>query len=102
MSGHPELSALPGTLFWDRLSDPADGGSAAGRGRAGEGQEQEALGFPRHPPLCQSECEQGRPEALPTSLEEWGKPCLFTSPSLMEDGGCFPLILLYIIYRQVS
>uniref|UniRef100_A0A8C8WX73 Uncharacterized protein n=1 Tax=Panthera leo TaxID=9689 RepID=A0A8C8WX73_PANLE len=46
----------------ERPSDQAEEGSAAGGGSSGEGQEQEALGLPGHPPLCQSECEQGRPD----------------------------------------
>ncbi|XP_044891708.1 cytochrome P450 4A11-like isoform X4 [Felis catus] len=44
-----------GTLFWDRRSDHTEEGSAAGGGRAGEGQEQEALGLPGHPPICKME-----------------------------------------------
>uniref|UniRef100_A0A8C7BM72 Uncharacterized protein n=1 Tax=Neovison vison TaxID=452646 RepID=A0A8C7BM72_NEOVI len=36
----------------DRPSDQAEEGSAARGGKPGEGQEQEALGLPRHPPLC--------------------------------------------------
>ena len=43
---------------------PAEGG------RAGEGEEQEALGLPGHPPLFQSECGQERPEPLGRSTQE--------------------------------
>ncbi|XP_040311902.1 cytochrome P450 4A11-like [Herpailurus yagouaroundi] len=39
---------------------------------------------------CQSECEQGRHEALHTSLEEGGKPCCVTMSSQMEDGSSMP------------
>uniref|UniRef100_A0A8C8ZJS0 Uncharacterized protein n=1 Tax=Prolemur simus TaxID=1328070 RepID=A0A8C8ZJS0_PROSS len=44
-----------GSLQLDRPSDPAEEGSAAGGGRAGEGQEEEALGLPGHPSLGQRE-----------------------------------------------
>ncbi|XP_023975565.2 taurochenodeoxycholic 6 alpha-hydroxylase-like isoform X2 [Physeter macrocephalus] len=44
-----------GSIQTDRWSDQAEEGSPAEGGRAGEGEEQEALGFPGHPPLCQSE-----------------------------------------------
>uniref|UniRef100_A0A2K6G348 Cytochrome P450 family 4 subfamily A member 11 n=1 Tax=Propithecus coquereli TaxID=379532 RepID=A0A2K6G348_PROCO len=44
-----------GSLQLDRPSDPAEEGSPAGRRRAGEGQEEEALGLPGHPPLGQRE-----------------------------------------------
>ena len=57
-------------LFWDRRSDQGEEGSPAEGGRAGEGEEQEALGFPGHPPLCQSECGQERPEPLGRSTQE--------------------------------
>uniref|UniRef100_A0A8C4MDX5 Uncharacterized protein n=1 Tax=Equus asinus asinus TaxID=83772 RepID=A0A8C4MDX5_EQUAS len=42
-----------GTVQTDRPSDQAEEGSTAEGGRAGEGHEEEALGFPGHPPLCQ-------------------------------------------------
>ena len=57
-------------LFWDRCSDQGKEGSPAEGGRAGEGEEQEALGLPGHPPLCQSECGQERPEPLGRSTQE--------------------------------
>ncbi|XP_057400741.1 cytochrome P450 4A24-like isoform X2 [Balaenoptera acutorostrata] len=70
--GHVSLMALDtimkcafshqGSIQTDRCSDQAEESSPAEGGRAGEGEEQEALGFPGHPPLCQSECGQERPE----------------------------------------
>ncbi|XP_044626671.2 cytochrome P450 4A11-like isoform X2 [Equus asinus] len=42
-----------GSIQTDRTSDQVEEGSAAEGGRAGEGQKEEALGFPGHPPLCQ-------------------------------------------------
>ena len=50
------LSSSLEPLFCHRTSDKLEEGSPAEGGRAGEGQEEEALGFPGHPPLCQSEC----------------------------------------------
>ncbi|XP_068819708.1 cytochrome P450 4A11-like [Capricornis sumatraensis] len=50
-----------GSVQTDRRSDQGEEGSPAEGGRAGEGEEQEALGLPGHPPLCQSECGQERP-----------------------------------------
>ncbi|XP_024843319.1 cytochrome P450, family 4, subfamily A, polypeptide 11 isoform X2 [Bos taurus] len=44
-----------GSVQTDRCSDQGEEGSSAEGGRAGEGEEQEALGLPGHPPLCQSE-----------------------------------------------
>ncbi|XP_065733164.1 taurochenodeoxycholic 6 alpha-hydroxylase-like isoform X2 [Phocoena phocoena] len=44
-----------GSIQTDRWSDPAEEGSPAEGARAGEGEEQEAPGFPGHPPLRQSE-----------------------------------------------
>ncbi|XP_043303587.1 cytochrome P450 4A11-like isoform X3 [Cervus elaphus] len=44
-----------GSIRNDRCSDQGEEGSPAEGGRAGEGEEQEALGLPGHPPLCQSE-----------------------------------------------
>ncbi|XP_055442940.1 cytochrome P450 4A24-like isoform X3 [Bubalus kerabau] len=44
-----------GSVQTDRCSDQGEEGSPAEGGRAGEGEEQEALGLPGHPPLCQSE-----------------------------------------------
>ncbi|XP_058537034.1 cytochrome P450 4A4-like isoform X4 [Ochotona princeps] len=41
------------SVHLDRPSDQAEEGSSAERRRTGEGQEQEVLGFPGHPPLCQ-------------------------------------------------
>ncbi|XP_025144585.3 cytochrome P450 4A24 isoform X4 [Bubalus bubalis] len=58
-----------GSVQTDRCSDQGEEGSPAEGGRAGEGEEQEALGLPGHPPLCQSECGQERPEPLD------GLPC---------------------------
>ncbi|XP_043316218.1 cytochrome P450 4A25-like isoform X2 [Cervus canadensis] len=49
-----------GRVQMDRRSDQGEEGSPAEGGRAGEGGEQEALGLPGHPPLCQSECGQER------------------------------------------
>ncbi|XP_040833778.1 cytochrome P450 4A4-like isoform X6 [Ochotona curzoniae] len=49
----------------DRPSDQAEEGSSAARRRAGEGQEQEALGFPGHPALCQEGCP-GVPSPVPS------------------------------------
>ncbi|KAB0337790.1 hypothetical protein FD754_024988, partial [Muntiacus muntjak] len=43
-----------GRVQMDRHSDQGEEGSPAEGGRAGEGEEQEALGLPGHPPLCQS------------------------------------------------
>uniref|UniRef100_F6TKT2 Cytochrome P450 family 4 subfamily B member 1 n=1 Tax=Equus caballus TaxID=9796 RepID=F6TKT2_HORSE len=40
-------------LFCHRMSDKPEEGSPAEGGRAGEGQEEETLGFPGHPPHCQ-------------------------------------------------
>ena len=57
-------------LFWDRHSDQGEEGSPAEGGRAGEGEGQEALGLPGHPPLCQSDCGQERPEPLVRSTQE--------------------------------
>ncbi|XP_033722982.2 taurochenodeoxycholic 6 alpha-hydroxylase-like isoform X2 [Tursiops truncatus] len=51
-----------GSIQTDRWSDQDEEGSPAKGGRAGEGEEQEAPGFPGHPPLRQSECGQERPE----------------------------------------
>nr|XP_044626670.1 cytochrome P450 4A11-like isoform X4 [Equus asinus] len=42
-----------GSVQTDRTSDKLEEGSPAEGGRAGEGQEEEALGFPGHPPLFQ-------------------------------------------------
>ncbi|XP_076716580.1 cytochrome P450 4A6-like isoform X5 [Callospermophilus lateralis] len=42
-----------GNVQLDRPSDQRKEGSAAERERAGEDQEEEALGFPGHPPVCQ-------------------------------------------------
>uniref|UniRef100_A0A8C9E1I6 Uncharacterized protein n=1 Tax=Phocoena sinus TaxID=42100 RepID=A0A8C9E1I6_PHOSS len=42
-----------GSIQTDRWSDPAEEGSPAEGARAGEGEEQEAPGFPGHPPLRQ-------------------------------------------------
>uniref|UniRef100_A0A8C6E206 Uncharacterized protein n=1 Tax=Moschus moschiferus TaxID=68415 RepID=A0A8C6E206_MOSMO len=53
-----------GSIRNDRRSDQGEEGSPEEGGRAGEGEEQEALGLPGHPPLCQSECGQERPEPL--------------------------------------
>ncbi|XP_068822589.1 cytochrome P450 4A6-like [Capricornis sumatraensis] len=44
-----------GSIRNNRCSDQGEEGSPAEGGRAGEGEEQEALGLPGHPPLCQSE-----------------------------------------------
>ncbi|XP_040087171.1 cytochrome P450 4A24-like isoform X5 [Oryx dammah] len=44
-----------GSIQTDRCSDQGEEGSPAEGWRAGEGEEQEALGLPGHPPLCQSE-----------------------------------------------
>uniref|UniRef100_A0A8C5UL65 Cytochrome P450 family 4 subfamily A member 11 n=1 Tax=Microcebus murinus TaxID=30608 RepID=A0A8C5UL65_MICMU len=44
-----------GSFQLDRRSDPVEEGSPAGGRRAGEGQEEEALGLPGHPPLGQRE-----------------------------------------------
>ncbi|CAD7684335.1 unnamed protein product [Nyctereutes procyonoides] len=55
-AGTTSPPACPST---HRPSDQAEEGSATGGGRAGEGQEQEALGLPGHPPLSQSECGRG-------------------------------------------
>lgn len=63
-------------LFWDRPSYQAEKGASAGRQRAGEGQKEEALGFPGHPPLCQSECVWERPKVLPRTTEEGANPVL--------------------------
>ncbi|XP_014333207.2 cytochrome P450 4A11-like isoform X3 [Bos indicus] len=43
-----------GSVQMDRCSDQGEEGSPAEGGRAGEGEEQEALGLPGHPPPCQS------------------------------------------------
>ncbi|XP_040833769.1 cytochrome P450 4A5-like isoform X4 [Ochotona curzoniae] len=48
-----------------RSSDQAEEGSPAGRRRAGEDQEQEALGFPGHPAICQEGCP-GVPSPVPS------------------------------------
>uniref|UniRef100_A0A8C6DY27 Uncharacterized protein n=1 Tax=Moschus moschiferus TaxID=68415 RepID=A0A8C6DY27_MOSMO len=52
---------------------------------AGEGEEQEALGLPGHPPLCQSECGQERPEPLGRSTQE-ALTCTVALPPQMENG----------------
>ncbi|XP_065769667.1 cytochrome P450 4A24-like isoform X3 [Muntiacus reevesi] len=57
-----------GRVQMDRHSDQGEEGSPAEGGRAGEGEEQEALGLPGHPPLCQSECGQERPCLLSDGL----------------------------------
>ncbi|XP_055442943.1 cytochrome P450 4A24-like isoform X2 [Bubalus kerabau] len=57
-----------GSVQMDRCSDQGEEGSPAEGGRAGEGEEQEALGLPGHPPLCQSECGQERPCLLSDGL----------------------------------
>uniref|UniRef100_A0A2I3LV78 Uncharacterized protein n=1 Tax=Papio anubis TaxID=9555 RepID=A0A2I3LV78_PAPAN len=44
-----------GSIQVDRPSDPAEEGSTTERGGAGEGQEEEALGLPGHPPFGQRE-----------------------------------------------
>ncbi|XP_047647835.1 cytochrome P450 4A11-like isoform X3 [Phacochoerus africanus] len=44
-----------GSVQTDRPSDPAEEGSPAEGRRDGELEEEEALGFPGHPPLCQME-----------------------------------------------
>uniref|UniRef100_A0A8D2EBI6 Cytochrome P450 family 4 subfamily A member 11 n=1 Tax=Theropithecus gelada TaxID=9565 RepID=A0A8D2EBI6_THEGE len=44
-----------GSIQVDRPSDPAEEGSTTEGGGAGEGQEEEALGFPGHPPFGQRE-----------------------------------------------
>ncbi|XP_040853148.1 cytochrome P450 4A7-like isoform X3 [Ochotona curzoniae] len=46
-------------------SDQAEEGSSAARRRAGEDQEQEALGFPGHPALCQGQGNPGVPSPAP-------------------------------------
>ena len=45
----------------------------------------EALGLPGHPPLCQSECGQERPEPLGRSTQE-GQTCSLALPPQMENG----------------
>ncbi|XP_058516842.1 cytochrome P450 4A5-like isoform X4 [Ochotona princeps] len=60
-----------------RPSDQTKEGSPAGRRRAGEGQEQEALGFPGHPPLCQGQCALSLPS--PCEVEPW---CAQPAPPL--------------------
>ena len=45
----------------------------------------EALGLPGHPPLCQSECGQERPEPLGRSTQE-GQTCTLVLPPQMENG----------------
>ena len=72
-------------LLWDRCSDQGEEGSPAEGGRAGEGEEKEALGLPGHPPLCQSECGQERPEPLCRSTQE-GQTCTLALPPQMENG----------------
>ncbi|XP_070324305.1 cytochrome P450 4A11-like isoform X2 [Odocoileus virginianus] len=57
-----------GSIRNDRCSDQGEEGSPAEGRRAGEGEEQEALGLPGHPPLCQSECGQERPCLLSDAL----------------------------------
>ena len=56
-------------LFWDRFNYHGEKVSPAEGGKAGEG-EKEDLGLPGHPPLCQSECGQERPEPLGRSTQE--------------------------------
>ena len=56
-------------LFWDRFNYHGKKVSPAEGGKAGEG-EKEDLGLPGHPPLCQSECGQERPEPLGRSTQE--------------------------------
>ncbi|XP_017901982.1 PREDICTED: cytochrome P450 4A10 [Capra hircus] len=51
-----------GSVRNDRCSDQGEEGSPAEGGRAGEGEEKEALGLPGHPPLCQSELWAGEME----------------------------------------
>ena len=72
-------------LFWDRCSDQGEEVSPAEGGRAGEGEEKEDLGLPRHPPLCQSKCRQERPEPLGRSTQE-GHTCTLALPPQMENG----------------
>ncbi|XP_065769695.1 cytochrome P450 4A25-like isoform X3 [Muntiacus reevesi] len=57
-----------GSVQTDRCSDQGEEGSSAEGGRAGEVEDQEALGLPGHPPLCQSECGQERPCLLSDGL----------------------------------
>uniref|UniRef100_A0A8C6DZA7 Uncharacterized protein n=1 Tax=Moschus moschiferus TaxID=68415 RepID=A0A8C6DZA7_MOSMO len=65
-----------GSIRNDRRSDQGEEGSPAEGGTAREGEDQEALGFPGHLPLCQSECGQERPEPLGRSKPE-GIPALW-------------------------
>ena len=77
------LSSAWEPLFQNRPSDPAAEGAAAKAGRDGEREEEEALGFPGHPPPCPSECWGHRLEALPRSTEEGAK---LHSPPASSDG----------------
>ncbi|XP_044891705.1 uncharacterized protein LOC102902186 isoform X1 [Felis catus] len=69
-----------GTLFWDRRSDHTEEGSAAGGGRAGEGQEQEALGLPGHPPICKVSVSRGGMRLCPQAWRREANPAV--SPCL--------------------
>ncbi|XP_013844289.1 cytochrome P450 4A6 isoform X2 [Sus scrofa] len=60
-----------GSVQTDRPSDPAEEGSPAEGRRDGELEEEEALGFPGHPPLCQME-------------NPW-----LPNPSQLQNGLCF-------------
>ncbi|XP_054576588.1 LOW QUALITY PROTEIN: cytochrome P450 4A6-like [Eptesicus fuscus] len=57
-----------GSIQTDRQSDQAEEGTPTGGGRAGEDQEKKELGFPGHPPLCQS--DPGLPG--PCLPSDWG------------------------------
>ena len=70
-------------LFWDRFNYQGEKVSPAEGGRAGEGEEMEALGLPGHPPLCQSECGQERPEPLGRSTQEG--QTLHTGPTSTDE-----------------
>ena len=72
-------------LFWDRCSDQGEEGSPAEGGRAGEGEEQEALGFLDILLLA-------RVSVAKRSLSFWaeahrkGRPCTLALPPQMENG----------------
>uniref|UniRef100_A0A8C4M4J8 Uncharacterized protein n=1 Tax=Equus asinus asinus TaxID=83772 RepID=A0A8C4M4J8_EQUAS len=65
-----------------RPSDQAEEGSTAEGGRAGEGHEEEALGFPGHPPLCQKAPGLPRP-CLPSG---WASEALRLYPPVPGIG----------------
>ncbi|XP_020724407.2 cytochrome P450 4A11-like isoform X2 [Odocoileus virginianus] len=91
-----------GSIRNDRRSDQGEEGSPAEGGRAGEGKEEETLGLPGHPPLCQSECGQERPCLLSDGLPFRGNldQMPYTTMCIKEAMRLYPPVPL--ISRKLS